>query len=102
VWEADEWKRFVVWACENGAWEQDEDQFVEWRENGDLHRENGPAFIRSNGREEWWLNGRLHRENGPAIVWSTGDKEWWLNGVWFVDETFTEATGGDDDFIFVW
>ena len=28
-----------------------------WRENGQLHRLNGPAITRSDGTREWWVNG---------------------------------------------
>ena len=34
------------------------------------------------GIKEWRLNGKLHREDGPARVWSNGTKEWYLNNVW--------------------
>jgi hypothetical protein len=51
-----------------------------FNEQGNLHREDGPAFECSNGRKEWYLNGNLHREDGPAIEYPDGDKEWYLNG----------------------
>lgn len=28
----------------------------EWRLNGDIHRENGPAVIHDDGSKEWWVN----------------------------------------------
>ena len=52
----------------------------EWRLNGKVHREDGPAIERANGEKEWCLNGKLHREDGPAIEYSNGAKEWFLNG----------------------
>jgi len=82
------------------------DGVKEWRENGVLHRTNGPAVDGGYGNREWWEDGvrhrtaypavvkdggshrewwslgRLHRDNGsPAIVRSDGTKEWWENGV---------------------
>jgi hypothetical protein len=51
-----------------------------YNENGQLHREDGPAVERANGNNEWWLNGNLHRENGPAIELASGTKFWILNG----------------------
>lgn len=39
----------------------------EWRCNGVLHREDGPARIYSNGTKQYYKHGILHRENGPAI-----------------------------------
>ena len=52
-----------------------------WRnEEGQLHREDGPAVERANGTKEWFKNGKLHREDGPAIEWDDGTKEWYKNG----------------------
>lgn len=45
-----------------------------------LHRENGPAYIRSDGRKEWWQDGKWHRIGGPAIEYSNGEKHWYQNG----------------------
>jgi len=50
-----------------------------WYLNGLRHRENGPAVEYANGNKEWWLNGLRHREDGPAVEWYSGHKEWWLN-----------------------
>ena len=52
----------------------------EWRVNGRLHREDGPARIWADGGQEWWINGILHREDGPAIIYPNGNKEWYVNG----------------------
>ena len=52
----------------------------EWRLNGKLHREDGPAVIWSTGTQEWWVNGQRHRIDGPAVIWSTGTQEWLVNG----------------------
>ncbi len=49
--------------------------------NGDLHREEGPAYIEHSGYKAWWLNGQRHRENGPAVVFPNGRVEYWVNGV---------------------
>ena len=49
---------------------------IEYRLNGKLHREDGPAVERADGHKEWYVKGKLHRENGPAIEWANGDKEW--------------------------
>ena len=51
----------------------------EWRFNGELHREDGPAYEQS-GHKEWYLNGVLHREDGPAQEYIDGHNEWYLNG----------------------
>jgi hypothetical protein len=57
-----------------------EDGSKEWRVNGRLHRENGPAFIHHDGTKEWYIDWQRHREDGPAIEWSDGSKEWYKNG----------------------
>ena len=52
-----------------------------WRfKNGQLHREDGPAFEYANGTKLWFLNGKYHREDGPAIEYTNGTKAWYLNG----------------------
>jgi hypothetical protein len=48
-------------------------------EAGELHREDGPAIMLSNGHKEWWFNGVLHRLDGPAITWDGGET-WAING----------------------
>jgi hypothetical protein len=53
---------------------------VEYRLNGLLHREDGPAIEWKSGSKEWLLNGKLHRISGPAREWVNGNKSWWLNG----------------------
>jgi hypothetical protein len=45
----------------------DDKKGEEWRLNGHLHREDGPARIYSNGTKQWYKHGVLHRENGPAV-----------------------------------
>ncbi len=45
------------------------------------HREDGPAFIGSDGEQRWYISGLLHRLDGPAVVKPDGTEEWWKNGV---------------------
>jgi hypothetical protein len=52
----------------------------EWRLNGKLHREDGPAYEHHSGSKTWYLYGNLHREDGPAVERYDGTKEWWLDG----------------------
>ena len=51
-----------------------------WDLDGRLHREDGPAIIRTDGHEAWFLNGQLHREDGPARTYVDRAEEWWYNG----------------------
>ena len=55
---------------------------IEYRlaSNGNLHREDGPAFEGFAGDKVWYLNGDLHREDGPAVETANGTKSWYLNG----------------------
>jgi hypothetical protein len=52
----------------------------EWRLNGNLHREDGPAVINKDGSKHWFLNGRKHRVGGPASEWADGGKGWVVDG----------------------
>jgi hypothetical protein len=54
---------------------------VEYRLNGKLHREDGPAIEWASGNKSWWFNGKCHRTDGPARELVNGDKEWYLNGL---------------------
>ena len=79
------------------------DGTVEWRHDGRLHREDGPAVIYPSGgwawlnhglrhrlggpavyspnySQEWYYYGSHHREDGPAIELNTGSKLWFING----------------------
>lgn len=48
--------------------------------NGELHRDDGPAYVGVDGSEEWFKDGNTHRDGGPAITNSTGSKAWYQNG----------------------
>jgi hypothetical protein len=50
-----------------------------WRENGKLHRLDGPAVIYPNGIEMWYKNGKLHRLDGPAVESADGSRWWYEN-----------------------
>jgi len=60
----------------------------EWRLNGTLHREDGPACEYYDGSKYWWLNGKLHREDGPAVEDAVGDKFWFLDGKELTEKEF--------------
>jgi len=47
--------------------------------NGQLHREDGPAFMNHANTKAWYINGQLHREDGPAIE-GNNNKYWYING----------------------
>jgi hypothetical protein len=60
----------------------------EWRLDGKLHREDGPAIECANGGKSWWLNGKIHREDGPAYEDYDGTKTWWLNDKKYSEKDF--------------
>ena len=49
-------------------------------QNGNLHREDGPAVEYSDGYVGYWINGKLHRIDGPAVIHSNGHIGYWING----------------------
>ena len=58
---------------------------------GELHREDGPAVIWTDGTYAWFQNGLRHRINGPAVVWTDGTKWWYLYGVRYAEPTYYTA-----------
>ena len=59
-------------------------------EQGQLHREDGPAIECANGDKYWYLNDKLHREDGPAIEYVSGHKVWFLNGEELTEQEFND------------
>jgi hypothetical protein len=49
-------------------------------EHGELHRDDGPALIWSDGTQEWWQHGERHRDDGPALIRSDGMQVWYQHG----------------------
>jgi hypothetical protein len=65
-----------------------EDGTIMYELNGELHREDGPAYEKTDGYKEWHLYGKLHREDGPAVEYINGYKEWWLENIDYSEEEF--------------
>jgi hypothetical protein len=66
-----------------------------YNDQGELHREDGPASITKGGGEFWFINGKLHREDGPAANWVVdGQKSfgWFLNNKEYTEEEFNKIT----------
>ncbi len=53
---------------------------TEYRLNGDLHREDGPAVEYINGDVLYYMNGKRHRLGNPAIERTSGYKAYFMNG----------------------
>ena len=53
-------------------------------ENGDHHREDGPAYIHEHANgdryEAWAYNDETHRYGGPAITFEDGTHHYWIKG----------------------
>ncbi len=63
-----------------------------WRKEGQLHRLDGPAVVFANGGLEWRQEDLLHRLDGPAIVRANGTQMWYINGVSLSKEEFNYLT----------
>ena len=48
--------------------------------NGELHREDGPAYLRTDGCQAWYKYGKIHREDGPAVIYEDRTSDYFLNG----------------------
>jgi hypothetical protein len=93
----------------NGKLHREDGPAVEWKNGdkewclkGERHRENGPAFERVNGYKEWWLNGEYHREDGPAIIYPNGSKEWWLNNILYSKEEWFKRLTPEQQYNYLW
>jgi hypothetical protein len=77
----------VIWENEQGEYHREDGPAIEcnngdkfWYINGKLHRDDGPAIKLNNARKTWCINGKIHRLNGPAAIWASGWKEWFIGG----------------------
>jgi len=53
-----------------------------YKNNGCLHREDGPCFINHiTGEKTWRHYDTLHRLDGPAVIGLYGETAWYINGV---------------------
>ena len=67
-----------------------------WKnENGELHREDGPAIIFPDGIQHWFINGNFHREDGPAVIYPDGRQYWYINGYDITNKIKTWAKDRD-------
>ena len=59
-----------------------------WYQNGELHREDGPAMEYANGDKYWYKEGKYHRIDGPAVELANGDKYWYLDNIKYTEAEF--------------
>ena len=76
----------VVYLDEEGQVHRDDGPAVicqdgteEWFKHGQLHRIGGPAVCRAGVYQEWYIENRLEREDGPAITCTNGETEYWYD-----------------------
>ena len=68
-----------------------------WKnENGQVHREDGPAYEYADGARKWCKNGKFHREDGPAVVWESGSYSYYLNGNFYTKEEYWKEIEGKE------
>lgn len=68
----------------------DDKKGEEWRLNGLLHNENGPARTYSNGTKQYYKHGYLHRTDGPAVE---AHHEHFIKYVYYVDGMMHNENG---------
>jgi len=52
-----------------------------WYQDGEIHRIDGPACEAENGDQWWYQHGKCHREDGPAIInYIINRKMWYYHG----------------------
>ena len=65
--------------------------------NGNLHRDNGPAFESVDGDKCWYVNGLRHRIDGPAYEDCDGTKLWYFEGVQYSEKEFNEKMNPEQE-----
>ena len=61
-----------------------------FNENGEYHREDGPAYESPSGHKEWCIDGKYHREDGPARIYPNGNVDYFLNDVFYSKEDYEQ------------
>ena len=76
----------TYFACDGSLFKVESKYNTFWYQNGNLHREDGPAAEYKNGHKAWYKNGKLHREDGHAVEHTNGDKFWYIEDKMFKAE----------------
>jgi hypothetical protein len=65
-----------------------------WYQHGQCQRDNDkPAIVNAYGKQEWTQDGQIHRETGPAVINADGTVEFWLNDQQYSIEEWAEKVG---------
>ena len=60
-------------------------------EDGDFHREDGPAYIGITGTKAWLVNNKFHREDGPARIGEEDNYDrYYLDDIEYTKEDWEE------------
>ena len=71
----------------------DEEGNRNWfNEEGERHREDGPAIEDNKGYKMWYLNGKKHRGDGPAFEWWRERRHYWIGDKPVTKECFDALT----------
>lgn len=76
-----EWRMYKKLHRDDGPAVIRSDHTQIWYRRGEMHRDNDePAYIGSDGKQIWCQYNFIHRDNGPAIIYSDNPSEWWKKG----------------------
>lgn len=69
-----------------------------YNDKGQLHNENGPAVMYSDGAQFWRVNGEAHRTDGPAVINPDGSQHWYINNKkYYNNRSYQKAAGITDE-----
>jgi len=91
------WEAYVERCVREGAQVKNDliGEYIEWlNDDGQAHREDGPAIERADGTKSWWANDQLHRLDGPAYIYEDGTVVFYKDGMRYTDITFTRRYYG--------
>lgn len=68
-----------------------------WYQDGQIHRDGGPALTLPNGTQIWYQNGKVHRVDGPAVIYPNYTVRWYLDNKRIYSENKFQQLAGLDD-----
>lgn len=87
LYDSTELKTYIMKDIRDGFY-TDASGCKRWYVNGQLHREDGPAFISGNNTQYWFQYGLYHRLDGPAIIYTKGSPSWYIKGREYTKKEF--------------
>lgn len=74
-------------------------RYKAWYRHGKKHRIGGPAIYQEGKIKEWWVNGVLHRLDGAAIEYDDGGREYYIDGKQYTEGQYYRKIGLADQII---